>query len=196
MKLTTLTAKKTSGYPETLVLHVRETNNQKFINFLLAITPEKIEQDFFLSFPTITYSVKESAEEFEKFAKNRWGARSTVFSKEVTDILLPDKAHDIDELFITLRQEGIDPEDKGITRKDLVWFRVKTVEHFSDRLEFYSEAHGDHGQVDVIIGGEDYAIGNAKFREENGLADTYAFLCIRPVSWTHYPESLRIEPPL
>jgi|GEM_PF-3769707 len=194
MQVNTLTAKKKDG-SESLVVHTRE-HAKGIINLLLAFTPQKTE--FILEFPTRTSSPEHTAREFEKFAQKRWGAAKTELGKETLAILHPKEATETDQLIIVLRQSGIDPEDKGITREKLVWFRVKNVEHFSDRMEFYSEALGDHGQVDIVgKHNEDYSVGSAGYRKKNKLAARYAFLQIRPASCdSFYPESLRVEPPV
>jgi hypothetical protein len=103
-----------------------------------------------------------------------------------------------DDLIISVRQPNAEPEDGGITRKHLAWFRVSTVEHFRDCLEFYSESLGSFGALKVLqTTGETYAIGTPSFRKKWGLAGKYQFLNIRPKNWDKiYPERLRIDAPV
>ena len=94
---------------------------------------------------------------------------------------------------IVLRQSGADPEKGEPSRKDLIWFTARNIEHFRDRMEFCSG--GSRGEVLILPStGEDYVIGTPAFHRKHKLAGSYEFLIIYPMPRKHYPEHLHINP--
>lgn len=119
----------------------------------------------------------------------------------------PTKFNPKDELVVLLRESGVDLSDgKQYATGDAVWFTVKYVEHFEDSFEFISEDRDQHGTVliqrHVLEGTEHaynvYSLDEHARRKYPGLAETYEYCEIVPVSWVKHwrgNEDLRIETP-